>query len=279
MNRFKIFIKYHLDQIISIGGATVIVCLVLKFMDVPGSDYIFCSGLLIEAFIFALGVFRPSEMSNIDEYQNNKLNYNNFYQNTNIKNNNGNNILQKSLFELENVRNSVNNIKNQLNNSAINKPYNGSQNYNYTVNSDINWLKMNDSFLKIYNNLDNLRSQLQESNRSSYSNSYNSYNGSSTQNNMNSDISSVSSDNNLYSGMIRNISGDTVKIIDSYILGLHSDLNELSMTLHSSSNISEKSTGIYNSTISVPLKKKRGRPPRQKTPSSVDQNSTYSKLL
>ena len=276
MNKFKIFIKYHLDQIISIGGATVIVCLVLKFMDVPGSDYIFCSGLLIEAFIFALGVFRPSEMPNIDEYQNNKLNYNDFYQNTNIKNNNDNNILQKSLFELENVRNSVNNIKNQLNNSAINKPYNGSQNYNYTVNSDINWLKMNDSFFFFFNNLDNLRSQLQESNRSSYSNSYN---NSSIQTNMNSDISAVRSDNKLYSGILHNISDDTVKIIDSYILGLHSDLNALSMTLHPSSNISEKSTAIYNSAISGPLKKKRGRPPRPKTPSSVDQNSDYSKLI
>jgi len=295
MNKVKFFIKCHLDQMIYIGGSTVIVCLVLKFMEVPGSDYIFSFSLLLEAFIFLLGVFRPSEMPNIDENKNNNLNYNNFYQNNN-KNNNENNQYGDFISGLKNLIEVVNKLKNDLQNFNLNKSYNENKNYSYNnfpVNTNINAKILNDNLDKIYNNLYLLVYYLQVQDGSLVPNcnlypSCNNCNDASSQNGINS--SSFSNSSTCYENhgynipssqyseyMMNNMANNNqiVKIIDNCISNLHACLDDLYNVFHVPLNISERGTNVCSvnneSNIVQTNKKRRGRP-KKKYSNDIEKN-------
>ena len=61
MKNIRLFLLRYLDQMICVGGAFVILCLILKFLDAPGGDIFFCFSLGTEAFIFLLGAVKPFE--------------------------------------------------------------------------------------------------------------------------------------------------------------------------------------------------------------------------
>ena len=304
MNKFKYFIINHLDQMIYIGGSSVIVCLVLKFMAVPGSDYIFSCSLLIEAFIFLLGVFRPSEANKLYCIRDNKNNYNNnFYPNNNIENNNLNDI-NKIIDELDNLLKFAYNIKNKINNSDVGSSYNENKNYyynNFSVNGNLNLKNINDNFIKIYKKLDSIKYYLQaQSGSLAYSgNTFNNFNDSSNINNISCSSTNMNSLWNIndydnlggnYGGTYKdavylndmnncNVNTDNVKTFDGCIRGLHGDIDNLYMSIRSSScnsnegnsssvsnvstNVSNVSTNGSNVSTNGSGKKRRGRPSKK----------------